>query len=81
VTLDFGGFEADLFNTPAMENATINNIPPSFGDQDDQKNFVKLSFDDDIGPDSRLSKKRAFADSTLQYEESSEVSGEDYEEE
>lgn len=49
VTLDFGGFESVLFNTPGQQNATINNIPPDLNVRGDQKNSIKLSFDEDMG--------------------------------
>jgi hypothetical protein len=42
---------------------------------------VKLSFDNDMANESRLSKKRAYADSTIQIQESSSDLGEQYEEE
>lgn len=80
VTLDFGAFDPDLFNTPGNPNATINNIPPDFNL--DQKNSIKISFDNDMANESRLSKKRAYADSTIQIQESSSGDpGEEYEEE
>lgn len=79
VTLDFGAFEPDLFSTPGLQNATINIIPPDFAA--DQKNCVKLSFENDMANESRLSKKRAYADSTIQIQEYSSENGEEYEEE
>jgi hypothetical protein len=73
VTLDFGGFEGVLFNTPGngQQNATINNIPPDFNANIGQKNSIKLSFDEEVAPEGkRLSKKRAFVDSTIKIQES-----------
>jgi hypothetical protein len=83
VTLDFGGFDAVLFNTPAEENATINNIPPHLNAEDDhQKNYIKLSFDEDPSKDaSRLAKKRVFGDSTIQLPDSSAEDAEESSEE
>lgn len=79
VTLDFGGFESVLFNTPAQQNATtINNIPPDLNGQGDQKNSIKLSFDEDMVEQKALPKKRSFVNSTIKIQESSsDVSGED----
>jgi hypothetical protein len=84
VTLDFGGFEAVLFNTPGEENATINNIPPHLNRDEisHQKNSIKLNFDEDSSKDAlRLAKKRVFGDSTIQLPDSSAEEAEESSEE